>query len=228
MTTRTVEVAGRPVTLRVNPRARRLTLRVGAGGEVTVTAPSARRLPEAAEFARRKADWIADTLAARPAAQTFAPGGTIPLRGRPVRLEAAPGAAAARLQGDRIVSGGEGPAYARRVLNLLRREALTDLTARTAAHADALGVRVPRVSVNDPRGRWGSCTPARNAVRYSWRLIAAPPSVLDYLAAHETAHLLEANHGPRFWAHVARLHPDVAAARAWLRDEGPKLHALGG
>jgi hypothetical protein len=225
---KTVEVAGQSVALRVNPRARRLTLRVdGATGAVSVTAPSARRIPEAAEFARRRADWICGKLAARPAGQPFAPGRTIPLRGRSVRLEAVPGSSAARLRDDAVVSGGEGPAYARRVANLLRREAMADLCARTAVHAMALGVPVPRVTLNDPRGRWGSCTPARNAIRYSWRLISAPPAVLDYLAAHEVAHLLEANHGPRFWAHVARLHPDVPGARAWLRTEGPKLHALG-
>jgi predicted metal-dependent hydrolase len=224
---RTIEVAGRAVTLRINPRARRLTLRVGARGEVTVTAPSARRLPEAAEFARRRADWISKTLSARPAGRPFRAGETIPLRGRLVRLEAVPGVGAARLRRDAIVSGGEGEAYARRVQNLLRREALADLTARTAVHAAALGVATPRITLNDPQGRWGSCTPARSTVRYSWRLIAAPPVVLDYLAAHEVAHLKEANHGPRFWALVERLFGDPRPARDWLREHGAGLHGLG-
>ena len=223
-----VEVAGRPVTLRVNPRARRLTLRVdGATGEVTVTAPSARRLPEAAEFARRRADWIQAKAGERPPGAPFRPGAVIPLRGRPVRLEAAPGRGAARLRGDAIVSGGEGEAFQRRVLNLLRREALADLSARTAVHAAALGVAMPRVSLSDPRGRWGSCTPARSTIRYSWRVIGAPPFVLDYLAAHEVAHLKEANHGPGFWALVERLFGDARPAREWLRVQGAELHALG-
>lgn len=224
----TVEVAGRPVTLRVNPRARRLTLRVDAAtGAVSVTAPSARRLPEAADFARRRADWIAARAAERPESLPFRPGAVIPLRGREVLLEAAPGRGAARLRGERIASGGEGEAFARRVGNLLRREALTDLTARTAVHAAALGVPAPRITLNDPRGRWGSCTPARNTVRYSWRLIGAPPFVLDYLAAHEVAHLKEANHGPAFWAIVDRLFGDPRPPREWLRAEGARLHALG-
>ena len=224
----TIEVAGRPVRLHVNPRARRLTLRVnGATGEVVVTAPSRRRLGEAADFARRKADWIAARLEALPESSPFRPGTVIPLRGAMVGLEAAPGRGAARLKAGAVVSGGEGEAYARRVLNLLRREALADLQARTAAHAAALGVAMPRITLNDPRGRWGSCTPARGTIRYSWRLIAAPPFVLDYLAAHETAHLLEANHGPRFWALVEQLYGDPAPARAWLREHGPALHALG-
>lgn len=223
-----IEVAGRPVRLAVNPRARRLTLRVnGASGEVVVTAPSARRLPEAVSFARRRSEWIADKLAVLPEAQPFRPSAVIPLRGEPIRLEIVPGRSAARLRVGAIVSGGEGPAYSRRVLGLLRREALADLRARTAVHAARLGVAMPTVSLNDPRGRWGSCTPARRTIRYSWRIISAPPFVLDYLAAHETAHLLEANHSPRFWAQVHRTYGDPSAARAWLRDEGPALHALG-
>jgi predicted metal-dependent hydrolase len=224
---RVIEIAGHPVTLRVNPRARRLTLRVGATGEVTVTAPSQRRLPEAAEFARRRADWIAEKVGARPAGLPFSPGAVIPLRGEAVRLEAIPGRGAARLTDGAIRSGGEGETYARRVTALLRREALKDLTARTLAHAAALGVPPPRISLNDARGRWGSCTPARSTIRYSWRLVAAPPFVLDYLAAHEVAHLKEANHGPRFWALVERLYGDPRRAREWLKSQGPALHGLG-
>ena len=224
----TIEVAGRAVRLHVNPRARRLTLRVnGATGEVVVTAPSRRRLPEAAEFARRKAEWITARLGALPAGLPFRPGTVIPLRGAPTRLEAAPGRGAARIMDGMLVSGGEGEAYARRVANLLRREAMADLSARTAVHAAALGVSMPRITLNDPRGRWGSCTPGRGTIRYSWRLIAAPPFILDYLAAHETAHLVEANHGPGFWAVVERLFGDPGPARAWLKAHGPGLHALG-
>jgi hypothetical protein len=147
-----VEVAGRPVTLRVNPpRAppdpacgRRHGR--GVGDRAQRAAP-----PEAADFARRRSDWIAERAAERPDTLPFQPGAVIPLRGREVRLEAAPGSGAARLRGEAIVSGGEGPAYARRVQNLLRREALADLTARTAAHALALGVPAPRITLNDPR-----------------------------------------------------------------------------
>lgn len=228
LTRDSIEVAGRPVQLKINPRARRLTLRVnGATGEVVVTAPSQRRLTEAAEFARRKADWIAARLEVMPESQPFVPGGAVPLRGETIRLQAAPGRGAARLKDGAVVSGGEGEAYARRVANLLRREALADLSARTAMHSASLGVPAPKITLNDPRGRWGSCTPARRTIRYSWRLICAPPFVLDYLAAHETAHLLEANHGPRFWALVQRLYGDPAPARDWLKAHGPALHALG-
>jgi predicted metal-dependent hydrolase len=93
------------------------------------------------------------------------------------------------------------------------------------------------VAVADAKGRWGSCRPARpsgrgrtgdtGSIRYSWRLVLAPFEVADYVAAHECAHLLEANHGPRFWAHVRALNGPEKAPRAWLRQHGARLHAFG-
>ena len=114
----TVEVGDALVRLRVNPRARRLTLRV-SGGEVTAVAPSARRLREVVEFARTRSDWIARQVAAAPPARPFVPGARVPLRGEWVELRATGGAAAARLVDGVIVSGGEGEAFARRVTNLM-------------------------------------------------------------------------------------------------------------
>ena len=221
-----VEVGPALVRLRVNPRARRLTLSV-SGGQVTATAPSARRLREVLEFARTRSDWIARQVAAAPPAQPFVPGARVPLRGELLELRAVEGRGTARITGGAIVSGGEGEAFSRRVTNLMKREALADFRARTAVHAAALGKPAPQVSVFDAGGRWGSCTPARRAVRYSWRVVTAPPWVLDYLSAHETAHLVEPNHSPKFWALVTRLHGDPARARAWFRTHGPALQALG-
>jgi predicted metal-dependent hydrolase len=96
---------------------------------------------------------------------------------------------------------------------------------------------MPKVAVADAKGRWGSCRPPRPAgrgrkgdtgsIRYSWRLVLAPFEVADYVAAHECAHLLEANHGPRFWTHVRGLCGPEKAHRAWLRQHGARLHAFG-
>jgi predicted metal-dependent hydrolase len=225
-----IRIAGHPVRLAVNTRARTLGLRFDtARGEVTATAPSARRLPEAADFARRRAEWIVRHLETLPPAQPFQPEAVIPFRGAPCRLKAAEGAGAARLSpGARtITSGGEGEAFSRRVLNLLKREALADLKARSAVHASALRVPTPHISVFDAAGRWGSCTPAAGRIRYSWRVICAPPFVADYLTAHECAHLVEPNHSRRFWAQVARLVGDHTPARQWLKENGAALHAIG-
>lgn len=233
-----VEVGGRPVRLRVNARARRISLRLDAARrEVVATAPSLRRLPDALAFARARADWIAERLDAAPARRPFAPGGVIPLGGAPCRLERAAMRIGARIvpaaadEPARLVASGEGEAFARAVGRALRAEALARLRERTAVHVAALGLPQPPVAVADPRGRWGSCrAPHRGdagSIRYNWRLVCAPPAVLDYVAAHEAAHLIEPNHSAAYWAVVDRLYGDPAPARRWLREHGPALHALG-
>ena len=93
-------------------------------------------------------------------------------------------------------------------------------------YAEALGVRVKRISIRDQSSRWGSCTSA-GSLSFSWRLILAPPFVLDYLAAHEVAHLVEMNHSARFWRVVARVCPSVERAKKWLDTYGNDLHRYG-
>ncbi len=231
-----LEVAGAAVTLRVNRRARRVSLRLDrTRREIVATAPSQRRLSEAAAFARERAHWIADRMAELPAATPIHPGMMLSVFGEPVRLEAGSGRArwiaAADGEPARIAAMGEGEGFARAVLLILKRRAHAVLTERTETYAAMLGQATPKVTVADAKGRWGSCRPGLRgqpaSIRYSWRLALAPFAVADYVAAHECAHLLELNHGPRFWAHVAALVGDPKAHRAWLREEGPRLHAFG-
>lgn len=219
------------VLLKVNRRARRVSVRLDAKGRVTAVAPSAARLNEAAEFARLRADWIQTRLAVRPPAQSLKPGGSVPVRGRPLRLVAAGDASAARIverDGETVIlAGGTGEAFQRRVLRRLRAEALADFQACVKRHAARIGFDAVTVAVADPRSRWGSCTPARASIRGSWRLILAPPDILDYVAAHEVAHLRHPDHSDRFWALVRDLFGDPGPARAWLRANGARLHAVG-
>lgn len=114
----------------------------------------------------------------------------------------------------------------RRVHDYLKREARKDLHKASLEYAEELGVRVKRVSIRDQSSRWGSCTSA-GSLSFSWRLILAPPYVLDYLAAHEVAHLVEMNHSPRFWRVVARVCPSVERAKNWLDTYGNDLHRYG-
>jgi predicted metal-dependent hydrolase len=114
----------------------------------------------------------------------------------------------------------------RRVTNWLRGEARRDLERAVARHADALGRQPTRIRVADPKSRWGSCS-SKGALTFSWRLVLAPPRVLDYLVAHEVAHLREMNHGRRFWSLVERLDPDYEVARAWLNNSGVALSSVG-
>lgn len=221
-----------PLRLSVNPRARRISIRIDArAGEAVAIAPNERRLSEAVAFARSKAGWIAERLEARVEGQPLTPGQTILLHGVETRLEATGTSGAARLtrdeQGPVIRSGGEGEAFARRVENLLKREARAQLVARTEVHLKALNQRPVKVSVVDTRSRWGSCSPHNRSIRYSWRMVMAPPAVLDYLAAHEVAHLVHADHSPAYWAVVHGLVGDHRPFRAWLKAHGQALHAVG-
>ncbi|MGQ3040141.1 MAG: M48 family metallopeptidase [Brevundimonas sp.] len=216
----------------MNPRARRLSIRIDArAGEAVLVAPSERKLGDVIAFARTKADWMRQRLEERVKGQPLEPGEIIPLFGRDTRLVATGGAGAARLidgpEGPVIQSGGEGEAFARRVENLIKRLARQVLVERTEHHLQTLGQRPVRVSIADTKSRWGSCSPHNRSIRYSWRVIMAPPAVADYLAAHEVAHLVHADHSPAYWSVVQRLVGDHRPFRKWLREHGAALHAVG-
>jgi predicted metal-dependent hydrolase len=231
-----LEVGGAPVRLKVHRRARRVSLRLDrVNREIIATAPSPRRLGEAVAFARQREGWIAARWAELPQGWPIGPGVTFEVFGAPVSLELGFGRARwVEAEGEapaRICAMGDGEGFARAVARQVKLKALAVFEARTAAHAAALGAPAPAVAVGDPRSRWGSCVPAGRdrpaSIRYSWRLALAPFATADYVAAHECAHLLEPNHGPRFWAHVKALGFDPRPHRAWLREHGPQLHAFG-
>ena len=231
-----LEVAGAVVTLKINRRARRVSLRLDrTRRQIVATAPSARRLPEAAAFARERASWIAERLAELPPPAPVRPGIMLEVFGETVRLEAGSGRArwieAEGGEPHRIAAMGEGEGYARAVILMVKKRSLVVLTDRTAHYAARLGAPMPKVAIMDAKARWGSCRAGRHgaagSIRYSWRLALAPFAVADYVAAHECAHLLELNHGPRFWGHVKALVGDERPHRAWLRAEGARLHAFG-
>ncbi len=226
-----LEAAGHVLRLSVNARARRISLRVDrTRREVIATAPSARRLGEAVAFARERVGWIEAQLADLPEARVVAPGMTVELFGQPFRLETKPGRAKIDLETG-VIAAPDDAAYGDRVMRLIKAESKRRFTELSATYAQQLRVPTPSVSVVDAKARWGSCTPARiskpASIRYSWRLALAPFAVADYVAAHECAHLIEANHGPRFWALVDQLFGDPAPHRGWLRAHGAGLHAFG-
>jgi predicted metal-dependent hydrolase len=129
--------------------------------------------------------------------------------------------------GPLICVAGERPHVPRRVADFLKREARRDIEAAVARHARAIGVAPKRIAVRDTTSRWGSCS-STGRLSFSWRLILAPRFVLDYLAAHEVAHMTHMNHSPKFWALVHRVYPDTDRAEAWLKAHGATLHRFGG
>ena len=220
------------VRLRRHAQARRYTLRVQASTrEVVLTMPPRGSLREAKAFAERHGGWIAARLGRLPKATPFAPGEVIPLRGEPHRIvhrRAVRGTVWTEVEGDErlLCVAGEIPHLARRTGDFLKREARRDLEAASRKYFTALDVTARRIAVRDQSSRWGSCS-AAGMLSFSWRLILAPPYVLDYLAAHEVAHLVEMNHSPRFWRLVARICPDMQQAKAWLDAHGVDLHRYG-
>jgi predicted metal-dependent hydrolase len=126
----------------------------------------------------------------------------------------------------RLCVAGQAPHIDRRVSDFLRREALRDLEASSRRAAGQLGVAIKRISVRDQSSRWGSCS-TTGVLSYSWRLILAPPFVLDYLAVHEVAHLIEMNHSARFWRLVNGVCSDANRAKSWLDIHGTDLHRFG-
>ena len=216
------------IALRRRPTARRLTLRVSnATGEVVMTLPMRTALAAAQKFAASHAGWIAVRLAKLPERVPFLPDAVVPLRGLAHRIIHRPGRAAVAASPDGTITVScELPHVSRRVRDYLQREARRDLTESVARYSALLGQAPKRLTVRDTRSRWGSCT-ASGDLNFSWRLILAPPIVLDYLVAHEMAHLREMNHSPRFWALVRELCPNVDEAETWLKRHGSSLHRYG-
>jgi hypothetical protein len=222
-----------PVAVKRRASARRMTLRVSqATGEVTLTLPERADFAAGRDFALRHGGWIAARIAKRPMSTPFEPGELIPLRGVPHRIvhwSRVRGLTRAALDQDGapiITVSGEGGHVSRRVKDFLRRQALEDLEQAVRRHTAALGIPARKITIRDTTSRWGSCS-SKGHLSFSWRLILAPPLVLDYLAAHEVAHLKEMNHSHRFWALTHRLCPKTEEAEAWLKRNGASLHGFG-
>ncbi|MBD3664780.1 M48 family metallopeptidase [Sulfitobacter aestuariivivens] len=212
-----------PLILRRSTRARRISLRISQlDGRVTLSMPARLAEHEALEFARSKEGWIRNHLDARGADIEVGLGAEVPVGGK--MLKVLPGA------GRRVVLGADhvevpGPAdrVSARLGAYLKEVARDRLAGACDDYAARLGKRYHRITMRDTRSRWGSCT-SDGGLMFSWRLIMTPPEVLDYVAAHEVAHLAEMNHSAAFWAGVEQIYGPYKAPRKWLRDHGSGLH----
>lgn len=228
--TTAIELDGVMVTVAVktSKRARSFRLSLPASGPL-LTLPEKARWADAEAFLFRHRHWLAARLPRTTHAMRLTVGTDLPLRGVPHRIVAS-GMLRGRVE---VIEDEDGPALSvpgsaehqpRRLYDWLKAQALADLNQRSAFHAARLGVTVRQVRLRSQSSRWGSCSSTGN-INYNWRLILAPPFVLDYVAAHEVAHLVEMNHSDAFWATVKRTLPDMERGRAWLKAHGRELMA---
>lgn len=228
------------IVTRINPRARRISLRLDpAEGCIVLVRPRGVSAKSATRFAVEKRYWIEDRLADLPPRIAFKDGVSLPYLGVDHVIRHAPEARrGVWREGGVIFVSGRPEHLARRVTDWLKTEAKNLLGPRTRGMAEALGCKVARVSVRDTRSRWGSCS-ADGKLSFSWRLVLAPETILTYVAAHEVAHLKYLDHSRAFWRTVSEAlaaysenngKAEVttpALAREWLHRSGAALHAYG-
>lgn len=211
------------ITLRRKRNARRLTLRLASDG-VYLTVPNRTPLREAEAFATKQEAWLRTKLADRPAPHRVIEAGTLPIHGELRTIVPGTGRVPV-LHENTLRIPGPVNRFPARITSFLKETARANLTQASDKYAALIGRTYGKISLRDTRSRWGSCTSTGNLM-YSWRLVMAPPKVLDYVAAHEVAHLVEMNHSPQYWAIVAEICPDYQKHRAWLRQNGAGLHLI--
>ncbi len=227
------DVAGRTLPLRIveSERARRLTLRIDPDGRgLRITTPPGLRRGEVERFLARHQAWLEERIAKVPDRPQVRPGIKIPLRGVPHLIVHEPGSRGTvdvgAVDGQPVlIVHGDRRHLARRLADFLKREARRDIEPLVAKHTVAVGRKAKAIRYRDTSSRWGSCT-ADGALSFSWRIMMAPAPVIDYLVAHEVAHLKEMNHGPDFWTLCEKLCPETNRCKAWLKKNGPALQAI--
>lgn len=230
---RELQVAGRlvPLAIRENLRATRITLRIEPGGRaLKMTIPKGVREADVVNFIDRHRGWLETKLSKFSGDAKVRAGGSILLRGVPHRIHHTGQlrgiTEALMLDGEPVIQvSGHEEHLGRRLSTFLKKEARLDLDRLVAIHTGRLGTRAKSLTMKDTRSRWGSCSWEGN-LSFSWRIVMAPSEVIDYLAAHEVAHLKEMNHGPHFWALCKSLCPHMDEAKAWLKRHGSELHAI--
>jgi hypothetical protein len=128
--------------------------------------------------------------------------------------------------GAQLIVRGERIHLPRRIADYLKKEAKAEIAVLVARHTETVGRPAKSIRYKDTTSRWGSCSSEGN-LSFSWRIMMAPKPVINYLVAHEVAHLVHMNHGKDFWALCEELCPDTERCRAWLKKNGTALQAIG-
>jgi predicted metal-dependent hydrolase len=216
-----------PIVIRRRAGVRRIIIRYQPLQQcLTLTLPRYVNIRQGLHFVEEKRQWIARQLSAAPAQIPFTDGQAIPVFGTTYTLRHAGGRGVITVEGSDILVHGDPAFMQRRVREWLKAQMRARLTELAQDKARRIGQSVKKISLRDTSSRWGSCSHDGH-LSFSWRLVFAPIDVLDYLVAHEVAHLAEHNHSPAFWNVVHQLCPDYERPRRWLKTHGTKLYAYG-
>ncbi len=217
--------------LKVSSRAKRMRLRLDSKNRViNLVMPKRASLKKAREFALDHEEWIKDKLAALPAPVPFTQGSIIPVLGqdRHVHIDCDTTLKSTRieLKNNEISISTNKKDPAGRITRFLKKESRDTLTGLAHEKAAQIGKTIESVQIRDTKSRWGSCGPD-GRISFSWRLIFAPWGAMDYVVAHEVAHLIHMNHGPKFWALCTELSEDYSTGKKWMRQNGHSLMKYG-
>jgi predicted metal-dependent hydrolase len=209
-------------TIRRSTRARRVRVAVDAHDGVQVTLPARAREREAALAVAELRPWIERRLAeVRAARERLAvPAGHLPYLGSHLALAPEAGRLRAHRRGDALLVPADEPRAA--IERWYRRTARAEIAPRLDEAVAALGRAYTKLTIREQRTRWGSCS-TTGAMSFNWRLLLAPPEILEYVVWHEACHLVHMDHSRAFWSLLERWLPDYGASRRWLRDHGATL-----
>ncbi len=211
------------ISVRRSKQARRLSLRVSRlHRTVTITGPHYADIGQFVGFVAQKRDWIIGHFDNLPAPTSVEVGQDLPFLGQ-IRTIHHGNTRRVTVTDTGVYLPKSTGHPGRKIQAFLKVQAREKLAQASDNYSKKLGIPYTRLTLRDTKSRWGSCS-SQGHLMYSWRLIMAPPDVLDYVAAHEVSHLAEMNHSAKFWAVVDRLYGDHQAQRQWLRTEGVKLH----
>ena len=211
------------VHLRRSVRARQFTLRVSSlDGKVSLSTPHFAKICQINAFLKEKEPWLRQKLSEVQLGVKVTFGTVLPFMGRDILVERYIGHSV-KLRDDKILVPEKSRKPALQVGVVMKQYAHQLLSKSATHYAEKLGSSYLKLSLRDTRSRWGSCSD-RGALMFSWRLIMTPPEVLNYVAAHEVAHLRHMDHSDHFWIEVENLFGHYKKQQRWLRENGPKLH----
>ncbi|SQF96933.1 M48 family metallopeptidase [Bartonella quintana] len=224
-----------PLRVQERRRTRRFTLRIDADGQgICLTTPPAISLCSIQGFIERHRSWIETHLARVQVYHKnsyLKEGITVPLLGVAHTIRHKEGRGVTEIvagdggQEPKIIVYGQLEYLPRRIADVLKKQAALIITPLVVHYARKVERKVRSICYKDTKSRWGSCS-IDGRLSFSWRLVMAPKEIVEYIVAHEIAHLIEMNHGPKFWALCKKLCPDSKTYRAWLKENGQMLHTI--